>query len=159
MKKYLLSLSCKTCLSYHVIYLPKVTNTVVKTIRKVFYTPTQWAMYMGRNASSVKIITSIKYKILRVPYDVRPNKSVSWLLRKVTLVLIFERPVLFKLLSASLPGFYHNFFCICICILYLYFIFVFYISILYMYFIIVFYFCILYLYLHVLPLHWTILFC
>ena len=53
------SLSCKTSLSHNAIYLPKVSIIVSITALTVA-TVLQWAMYIGRNASPAKILTSIK---------------------------------------------------------------------------------------------------
>ena len=49
-----LSLSCKTSLYYNAIYFTKVSYTVLFVFHKCFEL-IQWAMYMGRHASSANI--------------------------------------------------------------------------------------------------------
>ena len=76
-----LSLSCKTYLSYDAIYLPKVSQplALIQHLVNVL----KWAMYMGRNASLVKIITSMKSTWFQcVLWHSPPNKSASWLFKK-----------------------------------------------------------------------------
>ena len=53
-------LSCKTCLSYQAIYIPKVSVPVADMHLALLALFLQWVIYMGRYASPTKFLTSIK---------------------------------------------------------------------------------------------------
>ena len=56
-----LSFSCKTCLSHNVIYFPTVCASLFLRLL-VAVLLFQWLMYIGRNASPIKIHTSTRIK-------------------------------------------------------------------------------------------------
>ena len=56
-----LSFSCKTCLSHNVIYFPTVCASLFLRLL-VAVLLFQWLMYIGRNASPIKIQTSTRIK-------------------------------------------------------------------------------------------------
>ena len=98
-----LSLSCKTSLYYNAIYFTKVSYTVLVVFHKCFEL-IQWAMYMGRHASSANIanITVSRAPGFSEPFIQKSALCRGWLRLIWNYWGVNFAAVLFKLLFASL---------------------------------------------------------
>ena len=67
-----LSSTCKLCLSYHAIYIPKISDTAVKVCDELQHSYIR-EMTIGRNAFPDKILFIKNDMSFSDPYDVCPN--------------------------------------------------------------------------------------